>query len=215
MTLHITGTGWHGIKSERVLDPHQYTEKSARARLARRRAKGEGLFMVECDDGHWRTGHYALPANIAAALQPCPTCNGKSWVHEDRPGGYGIADPCPDCHEGHPTITVTVPCPTCEGRGVIRHHIKDMYASIRYADPCPTCSAGRVERQAVIHTVLPIVEWADVDIGLDYPLPCITTDPHGNSLLVSDRGPDDFYATHIDLHDATDHTLAADFEVIP
>jgi hypothetical protein len=199
MTLHITGTGWHGIKSERVLDPHQYTEKSARARLARRRAKGEGLFMVECDDGHWRTGHYALPANIAAALQPCPTCNGKSWVHEDRPGGYGIADPCPDCHEGHPTITVTVPC-ECAGTYPVQR-------GWGKAKKCKHCTDGRVERRAVIREVLPVIDVPDSGYPDDSPKRFIYISKADTTRLVDCIEKSD---TRIDLPDA-----AAHIEVLP
>lgn len=38
-----------------VLEPHQYTEASARARLERRRKQGEELVMREFD-GHWYIG---------------------------------------------------------------------------------------------------------------------------------------------------------------
>lgn len=46
---------------ERVeLDPHEYTEESARARLERRRAKGEQLVMRHLN-GTWYTGRIVNP----------------------------------------------------------------------------------------------------------------------------------------------------------
>ena len=186
MTIHIAGTGWHGIEGE---------------------CNGHCGPRMDCCEAP-----LDLPVEIAAALKPCPTCNGKSWVHEDRPGGYGIADPCPDCHEGHPTITVTVPCPTCEGRGVTRHHIRDMYASIRYADPCPVCSAGRVERQAVIREVLPIGDVPDSGYPDDSPKRFIYISKADTTRLVDCIEKSD---TRIDLPDATNYTHAAHIEVLP
>ena len=42
---------------QRVIEPHKYTEKSARARLQRRRENDDELFMIEMD-GDWYTGRF-------------------------------------------------------------------------------------------------------------------------------------------------------------
>ena len=64
---------------------HAYSEKSARAKLARHRAKGETDLSMVCIDGMWHVGNFNV----------CPTCDGTSYVYVNT--FNGTTRPCPDC----------------------------------------------------------------------------------------------------------------------
>lgn len=73
-----------------LFDPHEYTEKSARARLERRRAAGEtGLVMREID-GKWYTGTLVGP--------PCQSCKGRGHHYDSHWRAGGSPAVCGRCN---------------------------------------------------------------------------------------------------------------------
>jgi len=66
-------------------DPHPYSEKSARAKLARARSRGETDLSMVCCQGQWYVGNFAL----------CQRCDG--WGREFSNGYNGTTRECPSC----------------------------------------------------------------------------------------------------------------------
>lgn len=64
---------------------HEYSEKSARAKLSRHRKRGENNVHMVCIDGRWYVGEY----------DPCPECAG--WGGEYANGFDGTTRPCRKC----------------------------------------------------------------------------------------------------------------------
>lgn len=62
-----------------------YSEKSARAKLARHRARGDDSLAIVCIDGMWHVGHF----------DPCKRCDG--WGREFSNGFDGTTRPCSSC----------------------------------------------------------------------------------------------------------------------
>jgi hypothetical protein len=130
----------------------------------------------------WLVGPDYTPAFIATLNRPCDTCDtydGLGCI--GFPDGYD--DPCPDCHgTGRHTFTLDVPClcmtlPGCNGP--------------YKGGPC----GGTGTRHIAVHVVevMPIVAWDTVDLGLPHPVPCMTVDPHGNGLEVTERDAHDYF----------------------
>jgi hypothetical protein len=165
MTIHIAGTGWHGIKIQIVDHSH-----------------GGGISHETVEE--------VLPAWVTAALEPCPTCEDvcirlhdayeEAAVLEGWETQQASRKPWADvpetnkrtmraavrairehecCHEGRPTIIVTVPC--CANQATCRD-----FSRPHCAWRTDGTADGRVERQAVIREALPVrgdllADWLD------------------------------------------------------
>jgi hypothetical protein len=68
-----------------AFDIFEYSEKSARAKLARHRARGETNLSMICVHGKWYVGEF----------DPCPACDGLGRVWKD--GMSGTTRPCGKC----------------------------------------------------------------------------------------------------------------------
>jgi len=93
------GTGRHVFELEvQEVEPHRYTERAARVRLARRREHGDALFMVE-SDGDWYTGHFrTLRVHVLDVLPivagACPQTTNQRQHSHIHFAGYGTAGIC-------------------------------------------------------------------------------------------------------------------------
>ena len=64
---------------------HEYSEKSARAKLARHRARGDMSQSMVCIDGKWHVGQFDV----------CDGCDG--WGREFANTIDGTTRPCAEC----------------------------------------------------------------------------------------------------------------------
>ena len=75
---------WWGGQAMSVWD--EYSEKSARAKLARHRARGDLSVSTICVDGKWYVGNFSA----------CSDCMG--WGREFANGFDGTTRQCSKCH---------------------------------------------------------------------------------------------------------------------
>lgn len=68
-----------------AFEPHAYSEKSARAKLARHRMRGEDDLRMICLDGKWYVGQFDV----------CAACDG--WGREFANGFDGTTRKCRSC----------------------------------------------------------------------------------------------------------------------
>lgn len=74
-----------------MIYPEEYSEKSARAKLARHRARGDTTLSMICVDGKWFVGDFT----------PCDRCDG--WGREFVNTFDGTTRTCPKCDgQGQP-----------------------------------------------------------------------------------------------------------------
>jgi hypothetical protein len=116
--------------------------------------------------------------------RPCDTCRGRKDFHPT----YGDHSKCP------PKLCqyFGIGCPDCDGTG--RHTFTldvDTNVGWRGIEDGPP----NLPDIFTVHVVqvLPIVEWDTVDLGLPHAVPCMTIDPHGNGLEVTERDAHDYF----------------------
>jgi hypothetical protein len=128
----------------------------------------------------WLVGPDYTPAFIATLTRPCDLCDGRKGTSGIIPYEYArYRTPCPGRH----TFTLDVeptPCTIDED-----HYIGTM-------EWC-ACSPDIATITVHVVEVLPIVEWDTVDLGLPHAVPCMTIDPHGNGLEVTERDAHDYF----------------------